>query len=601
MLIQALCSYYDVLAAQGKFLPEAYSEVKIHYLVALTPDGRMDSILDWQERFSVRSGKGKIREQILPRKEVMPRRTEKPGIDPNIAEHRPLYLFGLNYEDGTLTPFDRTNKAQKSHAAFREANLAFLEGLDSPVVNAFRAFVQNWTPEAETENPHLLSLEKKYSAAGFSFCLTGYPDKPLHLDPRLREKWERQYSQLAEAEASVMAQCAVTGEMRPVARIHDKIKGLPGGLATGSVLVGFNNSSENSYGNDQSYNSNISEEAMRKYTQALNLLLASSSHRQRLDDLTVVHWASDGGSRCDDLFGMLTFDETAGMDAGQTEDLLKQLMKAAAEGKILPEQIASVAGIDPGVDFYIVGLKPNSSRIAVKFLYRKKFGEILANIARHQGDLRIGTGTRPVPLWQIREALLPPKNDKQTLDPELVSRLLEAIVYGRNYPAFLLSAVVRRVKTDVKMDITSVRAGLIKACINRKSRLTGQKEELTLSLDLQNRTPAYLCGRLFAVLEKLQQEASGNLLNTTIRDAYFASASSKPALVFPKLLRLAQNHLSKLKNPVFYNKLIGEIIDGLGNEFPDTLLLTDQGKFIIGYYQQHQSFFTRKENRQEEI
>ena len=158
MLIQALCSYYDVLAAQGKFLPEAYSEVKIHYLVALTPDGRMDSILDWQERFSVRSGKGKIREQILPRKEVMPRRTEKPGIDPNIAEHRPLYLFGLNYEDGTLTPFDRTNKAQKSHAAFREANLAFLEGLDSPVVNAFRAFVQNWTPEAETQYPHLLSL-----------------------------------------------------------------------------------------------------------------------------------------------------------------------------------------------------------------------------------------------------------------------------------------------------------------------------------------------------------------------------------------------------------------------------------------------------------
>ena len=66
-----------------------------------------------------------------------------------------------------------------------------------------------------------------------------------------------------------------------------------------------------------------------------------------------------------------------------------------------------------------------------------------------------------------------------------------------------------------------------------------------MSLDKTNQTPAYLCGRLFAVLEKLQQDASNNSLNRTIKDAYFASASAKPALVFPKLIRLAQNHLSK--------------------------------------------------------
>ena len=121
-----------------------------------------------------------------------------------------------------------------------------------------------------------------------------------------------------------------------------------------------------------------------------------------------------------------------------------------------------------------------------------------------------------------------------------------------------------------------------------------------MSLDQENRNPAYLCGRLFAILEKLQQDAVGNSLNTTIRDAYFSSAASKPAIVFPKLLKLAQAHLKKSNNAIFYNKLIGKVIDLLGNDFPDTLLLTDQGRFMIGYYQQYQSFFVKKEDRKNE-
>lgn len=114
-----------------------------------------------------------------------------------------------------------------------------------------------------------------------------------------------------------------------------------------------------------------------------------------------------------------------------------------------------------------------------------------------------------------------------------------------------------------------------------------------MALDKENRNPAYLCGRLFAVLERLQQDASGNSLNRTIKDAYFASAVSKPVLVFPKLLRLAQNHLNKVRNPVYYNIWFGEIMDKMKGEFPGSLLMEDQGRFIIGYYQQYQSFFTK--------
>ena len=118
-----------------------------------------------------------------------------------------------------------------------------------------------------------------------------------------------------------------------------------------------------------------------------------------------------------------------------------------------------------------------------------------------------------------------------------------------------------------------------------------------MALDKENQNPAYLCGRLFAVLERLQQAASSTQLNRTIKDAYFASASAKPAIVFPKLMRLAQNHLAKTKSAVYYNILIGEILDKLDGEFPDWLTLTEQGKFIIGYYQQTQSFFAKQQDK----
>ena len=120
MLIQALCDYYDILAEEGKVLPEEYSEVNIHYLVCLNEDGGINEILDVQRREIITRPKGKIQERLIPKTAVMPRRTEKTGIDSNIIEHRPLYLFGLNYAENRLNPDDRTGKAKKSHDAFVE-------------------------------------------------------------------------------------------------------------------------------------------------------------------------------------------------------------------------------------------------------------------------------------------------------------------------------------------------------------------------------------------------------------------------------------------------------------------------------------------------
>lgn len=592
MLIKALCDYYDLLALEGKILPEGYSKVKIHFLVSLTADGKIDALIDYQEKEESLDSKGKAKEKRIPRDVILPQRTEKPGIESNIIEHRPLYLFGLNFdsENGVLTTEDKTGKARKSHEAFVEKNTEFIEGLDSPVINAYRNFLKGWKPEEETENSELLKLGRKYGQSSFAFCLTGHPDELLQDDELIRQRWENKKREKSSDDGQGhSSQCAVSGEEALIARIHNKIKGVYGGLATGSVLIGFNNDSENSYGKEQSYNSNISESVMKKYTEALNFLLQDTRHKVLLDDITIVFWAMDTNQAYEDIFMAMLYGQSEKMDAAETEYMLKELLQSGKKGTITEDRLQSLHMINSNVDFYILGLKPNSSRLSVKFLYRKKYADILWNIAQFQKDMQISEEWKPVSISKLKSELLSPKSGSEKINPALLTKLLEAVLYGAPYPVSLLETTVRRAKTDGDKSINGVRAGIIKACLNRNYK----KEEFRVSLDKDNKGQAYLCGRLFAVLEKLQQNASNNSLNRTIKDAYFASASSKPAIIFPKLLKLAQNHLNKVKSPVFYNKLIGEIVDKLEGEFPETLLLQDQGRFMIGYYQQYQSFFEK--------
>lgn len=116
-----------------------------------------------------------------------------------------------------------------------------------------------------------------------------------------------------------------------------------------------------------------------------------------------------------------------------------------------------------------------------------------------------------------------------------------------------------------------------------------------MSLDTENRNVAYLLGRLFAVLERTQQDAIPGA-NTTIKDRFYGSASATPRVVFPQLLRLAQHHIEKSDYGRFRDKQIGEIVCEI-SEFPAHLGLDQQGMFAIGYYHQRQDFFKKSSNQ----
>ena len=196
MLIEALVRYYDILAKKGEMLPEGYSKVGVDYLAVISADGELVDIVDYSIRETIVDSKGKVKEKSIKRNIILPRRTEKTGIEANIIEHRPKYLFGLNAlidkesKEMYLSPNDDTNKARKSYKAFVDKNLVFLDGLDSPIVNAFRNFALNWNPDEQTTNKYLLRIGKKIETSSFAFCLEGHPEILLHEDETIKNKWD---------------------------------------------------------------------------------------------------------------------------------------------------------------------------------------------------------------------------------------------------------------------------------------------------------------------------------------------------------------------------------------------------------------------------
>ena len=595
MLIKALCDYADKQSAESDSnkIPEGFAEQDIHYRIILSEDGDLKRIIPFKHTQTIKDKKGKEKNVEVPRKALLPIRTQKPGIKSNFIEHRPLYIFGLNYDKDSFSPDDNTNKARKSHAAFAEHELKFFDGLESEACKAYRRFVERWIPENEIENPVLTELGKEYKGAYFGFSI-GEESNFLEKDEVFIRKYQKDFSEKNEnKDDEVKAVCGILGEKAVAARLHDKIK-FPGGQPSGCQLVCMNDTAFESYGKTQSYNSNVSEAAMKKYTTVFNKLLSDKKHYCILGDMVLVWFALKKDDSSESSFFSCFLGNNPDTD---TNDKISAIMKYARSGFTVEQESIDDIIADKKADFYIAGLTPNSSRICQKFMYKGNFGDMLNNLIKHQNDMLINEkNTRPIFFGGIAKELVSPKSSNDKVPSPLMSSIILAALNNTKYPDALLATVIRRVKIDSDEEnknyikLNDTRAGIIKACINRKYN----KEEITMAWNDENKNPAYLCGGLFAVYEKIQQDSSGGNLNRTIKDAYFASACSRPASVFPKLAKLAQNHLRKLSDgtQVYYNKLIGSITDGFEGEFPSTLNLDDQGRFIIGYYQMNRKFYT---------
>lgn len=604
MIINALYTHYQTLAKRpGSDIPkEGFARLPVAFVFNLAHTGDLLDVIPLGDK------KGK---RWIPVELEVPEPPKRSGtgVTPCFLCDNSMYIIGN----------DTKGKPERSRRAFESSRILHLEVLrdvDDEGAHAVCRYFERWDPDIAVDHPALRELwDDVLSGGNIVFRLdgsTGY----IHERPAIRKAWLKYR---ARSTSDATGQCLVTGEVAPIARIHPSIKGVRGAQTAGAALVSFNLNAFTSYGKTQNFNAPVSEAVAFGYTTVLNYLLSSPRNRLQLDaNTTAVFWSErPDGTREEDLMAQLLdfgdADDTSaesGIRQGSAADfstieLVRDVLERVRRG--MPIDFDAIK-VDANSRFFILGLSPNSSRISVRFWQVDTFGNMVHRVAQHHTDLAIVPPSYAKnPYISVRAILreTAPLGDWERIPPLLAGGLMRSILTGLPYPQGLYTTLISRIRAD--RDVNYVRAAVIKAILTRNSRfqvLSGQSNDfdrsqevkITMSLDEQNTNPGYRLGRLFAVLEKVQQEANPGL-NATIRDRYFGAASATPRAVFPQLLRLAQHHVSKATYGGISDKLIETIVSEL-DDFPTHLNLKDQGLFMLGYYHQRQAFYQKSDSKE---
>lgn len=544
--------------------PLGYSWEKIAFEISLNADGSLAG-----KPIDRRHGDGKKKTPELMLAPQPAKRTS--GVAPNFLWDKTSYVIGITAGEGKRTA--------EEHAAFVTRHTKALQDSDDEGLRALLRFLERWRP---VDFDRLgWPDEMKDQNVVFSLESDRLKNIRIHDRPAARTLWAR----LCADGDKTQAACLVTGEHGPIARLHPAIKGVWGAQSSGASIVSFNLDAFASYGHEQGENAPVSEKAAFEYTTALNRFLEKDSgHRIQIGDASTVFWADASDAEAQEAEGL--FAALLGAEAEDEKAEAKKIasiLEAIRQGRPLSDLRPD---LPKDVRFYVLGLSPNAARLSVRFYVEDDFGEIAGRYLEHVERMRIVPSPKEqaLSIWRL---LIETAAQRKTenIPPQLAGDWLRASLTGAPYPLTLLSAILMRLRAD--HDMNGLRAAMVKAVLIRNFDL---KREAPVALDPDNDDPGYLLGRLFAVLEKTQTLALGNV-NASIKDRYYGSASATPRTVFPLLLRMNAHHQSKAEGKSrglagYFAKQLSEVMNKLPSEFPATLNLQRQGTFALGYFHQ---------------
>lgn len=590
MILQALNDYYQRKqndADPAKRLPTFGLEQKeIPFVLEITAEGALVQLRDTREQV----GNKKIGQSFR-----VPQGIKKTsGVAANLLWDSSEYVLGVE-DPKKLEQSREKDKETEYRARLIEMCEAFVNrismlpvsALEDAGVQAVLKFLRN-EPLAQVQAQANFS-ELAASGAVLSFRLHGDIDLVCQRPPVAAVAINT-----SDENDAPQAMCLVTGEFAPVERLHTAIKGVWGAQTSGANIVSFNARAFESYGKTerQGENAPVSKAAAFAYTTALNHLLGkNSAQRIQVGDASTVFWADSE----DELEAALAniFGEPSKDDPDANTRAVRAMYDAMNSGKLAVPKDAN--------RFHVLGLAPNAARISVRFYHCLPLSDLAARIVTWVEDLKVARGPNDPEFPSLFRLLtaVSAQGKADNIPPNLGGGVIDAVLAGPDvpYPSLWLNAAINRCRAE--QSINYLRAAVIKACLNRSIRRHSSTEkEFSPMLDPSNDNTAYRLGRLFSVLERIQESASPNL-NATIRDRYYGAASSTPVAVFTTLLRLKNAHLKKLPTGqvVWFEKLLADVLCPI-SDFPKHLPLQDQGRFALGYYHQRQAFFTKSDDKQ---
>jgi CRISPR-associated protein Csd1 len=486
MILQELVRYYERKAndPQTALAPEGYEQKEIPFVIVLDASGHLLQVED------TRSGKGKkkrARSFLVPQSVKRGR-----NISANLLWDTAEYVLGID-------TIGKQNRGVIQHAAFVE-RLTHLPA-DDEGINAVLFFFAN-SSLAQLEHS---TCWEEIRATNPNISLRLVSDTELICQRAAVVDALRASSKNEDGAESSVARgvCLVSGKEAQIQRLHPSIKGVRGAQSSGANVVSFNLRAFESYGKKQKQGENapIGERAAFAYTTALNRLLGKDSNqRVQVGDASTIFWASSK-SFLEGSFASL-LGEPPHADPDSATRAVKALFESVKEG--------SKNVSDEKTQFFVLGLSPNAARISIRFWLTGTVQQFARCIADHLDDITIDHAYYESPYPSLFRLLAGTalQGKAQNIAPNLSGDTMRAILTGLPYPETLLQSALRRIRAE--HEVTYPRAALIKACINRKTRRDNpdSEEELQVSLDLANSNIGYRLGRLFAALEKVQEEAS---------------------------------------------------------------------------------------------
>lgn len=588
MILQSLTNYYEQLLKDGRVGKTGWSKVKVSYAITIDKGGAVRNIIP----IATETNEGK--KKTTPSSErIVPFQKGRSGKNP------PPYFMCDNakYLLGAWSPsgdekVDLKNK-QQAQEYFKASGMYHREILGdskSDMAKSICRFFETWDFEKDKKT---LDVDWKKILAAYNLVFRSFETREEyqnHTD--IQSIWESFFN--SEGEKKI-GRCLVTGKREAIARLHPLLKGVRDAQSSGAALVSFHGTAFESYGKEQGDNAPVSEYAANAYGKALNYLLSDSGHYRFMGDTTVVFWAENGQDEYCDFFATMMGD----VEEEEERKVIK-IMNSISRGEQCSYEDVE---LKPETKFYVLGLSPNAARISVRFFYNSTFGKMLYNINEHYQRMQIVKPvfeTKDYPnIGNILYETVNKNASKKQAQPILVGALMRSVLENQRYPAALYSHILLRIRSE--RYINRNRAAIIKAYIIKNYP---NKEEVINTMELNENTEyiPYVLGRLFAILEDIQNTA---IQKETIKDRYFNSACSTPAVVFPQLLRIANSHMRVLAREnkgaqVLLDKQLQKVTGKIHTGFPKNLSLEDQGIFIIGYYHQVQKRYEKKNKNAEE-
>lgn len=638
MLLQRLVEYGRRLDAEDgdERLPPMYQRVPIRYVIQLDREGRLKGI----PHVMVDTRTDKAKRGVL---QVAPTRVRTLGVAPKLLVDNAEYVLGISRNADNPGKSDKPDKPEKQdskdkldrvrrqHASFVEL-IGWCETVTGePTITAVRRFLA-------TLDVTQFALPADFDpTCNITFDVEGV--NPAQI-ASVQAFWAREASTTSASDGdNSNLPCLVCGQVGPVVDILPvRIQGIPGGQSSGMALVSANAVAFESYGLHSTHTSPICEACGILACNALNRLLRQGGTHLSSNGLAFVFWT---GGPADLSWATLLanpepedlrrFLETARRGAPGQAALAERGERATRAEFAAQEEIAKQDAHDEldSIPFYAATLSASNSRVVVRDWIETTLGDAQRALRRYFRLQRLVDGVgedRFFPFWQLQRATVKAESRQEQPAPQVGQALMSVALRGGPVPEWLLYQAVRFARLE--QGVSTAQAALIKMVLltqgaqgtqetqetqvtqqsgtteqaemrgpmpmgnmdaTHASNATHETDNLT-ALDPQHPAAAYHCGRLLAELEAIQRATFNNTPSATIVTRYYNTASSAPDLVFPRLLRGAQQHLLTLRSQkpglwYLFDERLRSITSHL-EQFPQALTLREQGLFALGYYHQ---------------